>query len=117
VCADKQSTDWFHATPRTLKWNERERQKSFIVVEERRVKEEPKRRQHSEPMVSTSKVDEEDEVSEVGNPDEEEEEFDIDGLSFENSDAAPPLALACHPQELRLHPLRRRRALWRQSWG
>ncbi|EDR08920.1 uncharacterized protein LACBIDRAFT_166577, partial [Laccaria bicolor S238N-H82] len=29
VCADKQSTDWFHAISRTLKWNERERQKSF----------------------------------------------------------------------------------------
>ncbi|KDQ57717.1 hypothetical protein JAAARDRAFT_130629, partial [Jaapia argillacea MUCL 33604] len=34
VCADKQSTDWFHAISRTLKWNERERQKSFVVVEE-----------------------------------------------------------------------------------
>ncbi|KAH9818392.1 ATP-NAD kinase-like domain-containing protein, partial [Melampsora americana] len=29
VCADNQSTDWFHAISRTLKWNERERQKSF----------------------------------------------------------------------------------------
>jgi len=34
VCADKQSTDWFHAIGRTLKWNERQRQKSFVVVEE-----------------------------------------------------------------------------------
>ena len=34
VCADNQSTDWFHAISRTLKWNERERQKSFVVVEE-----------------------------------------------------------------------------------
>ncbi|KAG2045767.1 ATP-NAD kinase [Suillus hirtellus] len=34
VCTDKQSTDWFHAISRTLKWNERERQKSFVVVEE-----------------------------------------------------------------------------------
>lgn len=34
VCADKQSTDWFHSISRTLKWNERERQKSFVVVEE-----------------------------------------------------------------------------------
>jgi NAD+ kinase len=34
VCADKQSTDWFHAIARTLKWNERQRQKSFVVVEE-----------------------------------------------------------------------------------
>ncbi|KAG0140548.1 hypothetical protein CROQUDRAFT_136625 [Cronartium quercuum f. sp. fusiforme G11] len=34
VCADNQSTDWFHAISRTLRWNERERQKSFVVVEE-----------------------------------------------------------------------------------
>jgi NAD+ kinase len=32
VCADNQSTDWFHSISRTLKWNERERQKSFVVV-------------------------------------------------------------------------------------
>lgn len=38
VCADKQSTDWFHAISRTLKWNEREKQKSFVVVEEGPVK-------------------------------------------------------------------------------
>ncbi|KAI5891907.1 ATP-NAD kinase [Schizophyllum commune H4-8] len=31
VCADKQFTDWFQAISRTLKWNERERQKSFVV--------------------------------------------------------------------------------------
>lgn len=35
VCADKQSTDWFEAISRTLKWNERQRQKSFVVVEQR----------------------------------------------------------------------------------
>ncbi|KAG2093758.1 ATP-NAD kinase-like domain-containing protein [Suillus discolor] len=34
VCVDKQLTDWFHAISRTLKWNGRERQKSFVVVEE-----------------------------------------------------------------------------------
>lgn len=34
VCADKQSTDWFKSIQRTLRWNERERQKSFVVVEE-----------------------------------------------------------------------------------
>merc|ERR1712093_2685 len=36
VCADKQSTDWFQAITRTLKWNERQRQKSFVVVEQSR---------------------------------------------------------------------------------
>jgi NAD+ kinase len=34
VCADRSSTDWFQSISRTLKWNERERQKSFVVVEE-----------------------------------------------------------------------------------
>jgi NAD+ kinase len=34
VCADRASTDWFQSISRTLKWNERERQKSFVVVEE-----------------------------------------------------------------------------------
>lgn len=38
VCHDKQSTDWFNAIARTLKWNERQRQKSFVVVEEAREK-------------------------------------------------------------------------------
>lgn len=34
VCADKQSTDWFRSISRTLRWNEREKQKSFVVFEE-----------------------------------------------------------------------------------
>ncbi|EFP74994.2 hypothetical protein PGTUg99_016399 [Puccinia graminis f. sp. tritici] len=34
VCGVSQSIDWFHAISRTLKWNERERQKSFVVIEE-----------------------------------------------------------------------------------
>uniref|UniRef100_V5EMY8 Uncharacterized protein n=1 Tax=Kalmanozyma brasiliensis (strain GHG001) TaxID=1365824 RepID=V5EMY8_KALBG len=34
VCAENQSTDWFSSISRTLKWNERQRQKSFVVVEE-----------------------------------------------------------------------------------
>ena len=49
VCADKQSTDWFHAISRTLKWNERERQKSFVVVEEGPAKEREKRKSTSAP--------------------------------------------------------------------
>lgn len=36
VCADKASTDWFSSISRTLRWNEREKQKSFVVVEEDR---------------------------------------------------------------------------------
>jgi len=93
VCADKQSTDWFHAISRTLKWNERERQKSFVVVEEGPAKEERKNRQrkhHPESTASASKGhdDEEDE----DNSDEEEEKFDIDDLSSDTSDAAAPTA-------------------------
>ncbi|MBW0482602.1 hypothetical protein O181_022317 [Austropuccinia psidii MF-1] len=33
VCADNQSTDWFQAISRTLRWNERERQKSFTSTD------------------------------------------------------------------------------------
>ena len=88
VCADKQSTDWFHAISRTLKWNERERQKSFVVVEEGPAKEKHEhhqRKSHIEPTAFARKGDEEDE----DNSDEEEEKFDIDDLSSENSDATP----------------------------
>jgi len=49
VCADKQSTDWFHAISRTLKWNERERQKSFVVVEEGPAKEKEREKRSSTP--------------------------------------------------------------------
>ncbi|KAI9458554.1 ATP-NAD kinase [Russula earlei] len=92
VCADKQSTDWFHAISRTLKWNERERQKSFVVVEEGPAKEEHKHQQRkipSEPTVSSSKGDGEArlEVPDEGDSDEEEEKFDIDDLSSDNSDS------------------------------
>ncbi|KAI9463692.1 ATP-NAD kinase [Lactarius psammicola] len=83
VCADKQSTDWFHAISRTLKWNERERQKSFVVVEESPAKEERKPRRHK-----NDADEEEDEVSDEEEEDEEEEKFDIDDLSSD-SDAAP----------------------------
>ncbi|KAK2467804.1 hypothetical protein APHAL10511_000099 [Amanita phalloides] len=81
VCADKQSTDWFHAITRTLKWNERERQKSFVVVEE----ENPaiQRRRDNVPIShqagkssSKSMQEEEEEASE-----EEETGFDIDDSS------------------------------------
>lgn len=82
VCADKQSTDWFHAISRTLKWNERERQKSFVVVEESPTKERQPRRQKNGA--------DEDEVSD--DSEEEEEKFDIDDLSSESSDAAPSAA-------------------------
>ncbi|KAF8629122.1 hypothetical protein AX17_005708 [Amanita inopinata Kibby_2008] len=79
VCADKQSTDWFHAISRTLKWNERERQKSFVVVEESPL--ETRRRKHAATISEKYKTpqeqyDEEDEEDEV--TDEDDYEFDID---------------------------------------
>jgi NAD+ kinase len=85
VCADKQSTDWFHSISRTLKWNERERQKSFVVVEEGPAKEERKPSPPEKDSVHATSAakevtDDEDEVS------DEEEKFDIDDLSSENSD-------------------------------
>jgi len=89
VCADKQSTDWFHSISRTLKWNERERQKSFVMVEEEKSPVKRKKRVGRANTVSDRPkiggpdaveeyIDEEDEVS-----DEEEEGFDIDDSSPE----------------------------------
>ncbi|EMD37768.1 hypothetical protein CERSUDRAFT_83539 [Gelatoporia subvermispora B] len=100
VCADSQSTDWFNSISRTLKWNERERQKSFVVVEEapsrkRRGGEpnevdgakDPARPSEKHKFVKAagdrSEDDpqgEEDEVS-----DEEDDKFDIDDLSSNES--------------------------------
>lgn len=94
ICADNQSTDWFNSISRTLKWNERERQKSFVVVEEGPAKH--KSKQHSKlsqsialndtskktpvsPTVVEETIDdeEEDEVS------DEDDKFDIDDSSPE----------------------------------
>ncbi|KAF9559852.1 ATP-NAD kinase [Agrocybe pediades] len=88
VCADKQSTDWFHAISRTLKWNERERQKSFVVVEEDAPK--PSRRKSgtkgnisssiSQTLDATEELVDDEEEDEVS---EEEDKFDIDDSSPE----------------------------------
>ncbi|KII92229.1 hypothetical protein PLICRDRAFT_103838 [Plicaturopsis crispa FD-325 SS-3] len=95
VCADKQSTDWFHAISRTLKWNERERQKSFVVVEEGPARQNKRQSQKSnagspdkavEPLESPIE-DEEDEVSDE-DEEEEEDKFDIDDSSPEAAMAA-----------------------------
>ena len=85
VCADKQSTDWFHAISRTLKWNERERQKSFVVVEESPSKPRTTDRTGTEDSLSkeeNEELDEEDEVS-----DDEDAKFDIDDSSPEAAEA------------------------------
>lgn len=83
VCADKQSTDWFQSISRTLKWNERERQKSFVMVEEGAVKPRSSKRVSTPPTnleAGQSALDEEDELDEEedGNDDDGEEKFDID---------------------------------------
>ncbi|SCZ88812.1 BZ3500_MvSof-1268-A1-R1_Chr2-1g04652 [Microbotryum saponariae] len=120
VCAENQSTDWFQAISRTLKWNERERQKSFVVVEESRKKASA---DASEKAASTARAarnavtekaranfgDEEDEVDEEEEDDDEEdeeedevdameEEFDIDDRSSENqTTSSSPNVMATDP--------------------
>lgn len=92
VCADKQSTDWFHSISRTLKWNERERQKSFVVVEEDPAK--PKRRRRGvvapehlkispEPVEEAVEDEDEDDSDDEEGDEDEEEGFDIDDSSPE----------------------------------
>ncbi|KAG6862310.1 hypothetical protein C0995_016008 [Termitomyces sp. Mi166 len=85
----KQSTDWFHAISRTLKWNERERQKSFVVVEEENpAKSKKQNRQVTPESVDESgeDIEEEDEVS------DEEDAFDInDSSSPEAVHPSPPV--------------------------
>ena len=92
VCADKQSTDWFHAISRTLKWNERERQKSFVVVEEGPQEHKKKKRRNE--LLAPEKArapevapgdEEEDEYSD----EEEENIFDIDDSSPEAESNGP----------------------------
>ncbi|KAF5351997.1 hypothetical protein D9756_007404 [Leucocoprinus leucothites] len=103
VCADNQSTDWFHAISRTLKWNERERQKSFVVVEENPKPEKRRMREQAinggldkalYPKVDESIDEEEDEVS-----DEEDDHFDIDDSSPEADKVTPPAVNTLTPQE------------------
>ena len=87
VCADKQSTDWFHAISRTLKWNERERQKSFVVVEEGPQKHTKKKSQRNEALAEekarAAEVALGDEEDDECLDEEEEDKFDIDDSSPE----------------------------------
>ncbi|KIJ18967.1 hypothetical protein PAXINDRAFT_69984 [Paxillus involutus ATCC 200175] len=89
VCADKQSTDWFHSISRTLKWNERQRQKSFVVVEEGPTRQNSLKQAGSptgngsvftEPLEEASEEEEEEE--ELA---EDDDKFDIDDSSAEPS--------------------------------
>ena len=94
VSADKASTDWFSSISRTLRWNEREKQKSFVVVEEdeeplerkssvrkrdahvarRKAGDKPEVNGHAPAKTADQDMDEEDEDDE----EEPEEKFDID---------------------------------------
>ncbi|KAL1942765.1 hypothetical protein VTO73DRAFT_5005 [Trametes versicolor] len=96
VCAESQSRDWFHSISRTLKWNERERQKSFVVVEEspshksRKLPAEghptPRQQQHTlAKQGGSDELDEEDETTDSDGEEEEEEKYDIDDLSSAES--------------------------------
>ncbi|KAJ7128878.1 ATP-NAD kinase-like domain-containing protein [Mycena crocata] len=103
VCADNQSTDWFQAISRTLKWNERERQKSFVVVEEDGPSKPKKRHGKHANMASEPEVVEEliedDEEDEVSDEEEEEDKFDIDDSSPEAAAAASALVTHQTAQE------------------
>jgi len=123
VCADKQSTDWFHSIARTLKWNERQRQKSFVILEEGRKKPRssssapnkagpapaasdpaPKKKQTSfapDPVQAPAAVaeddeddDEDDEEDEDEEGDDTEEEYDIDDVSESTTNASSPSLVA-----------------------
>ncbi|KAI0958311.1 hypothetical protein AcV7_004165 [Taiwanofungus camphoratus] len=111
VCADTQSTDWFNSISRTLKWNERERQKSFVVVEESPSRKQQRRRKFpgasgngevprkeqptpASPHVNVrekrdveEREDEEDEEDEEDDDedDEDDEKYDINDLSSTDS--------------------------------
>ncbi|KIP06434.1 hypothetical protein PHLGIDRAFT_106990 [Phlebiopsis gigantea 11061_1 CR5-6] len=98
VCSISQSTDWFQSISRTLKWNERERQKSFVVVEESPVKKHHESRRSS-PTSSTPDAPEEalDDDEDDTTEDEEEEKFDIDDLS--STESSPPQTKAAPSPE------------------
>jgi NAD+ kinase len=88
VCADKQSTDWFHAISRTLKWNERERQKSFVVVEEGPSRKSSVGKTRSPEQTKQDAMFEEnveDEEEDETTSDDEDDKFDIDDSSPEAS--------------------------------
>jgi len=92
VCADKQSTDWFHSISRTLKWNERQRQKSFVVVEEGPAKTSRLRRAGLNPSIDGSLTSEplEEEAEESDEEiTQDDDKFDIDDFSTDTPSNEP----------------------------
>jgi NAD+ kinase len=102
VCADKSSTDWFQAISRTLKWNERERQKSFVVVEENPAANTKKssKQTTNAPVSSNEELQEDDEEDEV---DDEDEGFDIDVVEDDSTSDMSQSAITI-AQETLLRP-------------
>ncbi|EKM54012.1 uncharacterized protein PHACADRAFT_257583 [Phanerochaete carnosa HHB-10118-sp] len=100
VCSISQSTDWFQSISRTLKWNERERQKSFVVVEESPVKKRHRRRSSSQSTASADAPEEaiEDEEDTTEEENEEDEKFDIDDLSSAESSSPQAKSSPDRPQ-------------------
>ena len=101
VCADKQSTDWFQSISRTLKWNERERQKSFVMVEEegasakprsaKRVSTPPTSLEAGQAAPDEEDEDKDEEEDENSDEEEEEEKYDIDDSANPSvSNSRPP---------------------------
>ncbi|KAK0464040.1 hypothetical protein IW261DRAFT_1524938 [Armillaria novae-zelandiae] len=99
VCADKQSTDWFHAISRTLKWNERERQKSFVMVEEGPTKP-SKRNKHKNGLSEVSGTITPEVVEEecVGEEEDEVSDEEHDDGIFDIDDSSPEAAMAKAPR-------------------
>ena len=90
VCAHSQSVDLFHSISRTLKWNERERQKSFVVVEEGPAKKDKKRRpsEVSENGVTVNgnraEGEEDEEEDEEAGEDEDDDDEDVSNLLLDD---------------------------------
>jgi NAD+ kinase len=80
VCADKASTDWFGSVSRTLRWNEREKQKSFVVVEEDTEPSHDAKRQGKKSSSEAKKkvAEANKELKEEDEEDEDEDDYDID---------------------------------------
>jgi len=91
VCAKKQSTDWFSAISRTLNWNQRERQKSFVMVEESAKKKPPRPRSTTPRKMPAVDEAAEGVVQVEDEEDEEDDKFDIDDLSGAEAEAKAKL--------------------------
>lgn len=122
VCAENQSTDWFSSISRTLKWNERQRQKSFVVVEEGR---EPDSNNGSDKNKDTSRRamfakhgdhggeessddDDDDDTDDDDNNNKEQKDEDEDSEKFDIDDTSNTVTRSNSPSSLADGHARRR---------